>query len=113
MMNACTLLGWWGLNTLVPAYLVLPAEQGGAGLSIIGSSAGVFITQVGMWFGYVTFGFVADAIGRKRAYAIYILAANLLLPLYGYLRSPLVLLAIGPRLDFFGTGHSRRVEPST
>ena len=24
-----------------------------------------------MWFGYVTFGFVSDAIGRKRTYVIY------------------------------------------
>ncbi len=113
LMNACTLFGWWGLNTWVPAYLVLPAEQGGAGLSIIGSSAVVFITQVGMWFGYVTFGFVADAIGRKRAYAIYILAASLLLPLYGYMRSPLVLLTLGPCIAFFGTGHYSGFGPLT
>ena len=112
-MNACTLFGWWGLNTWVPAYLVLPAEQGGAGLSIIGSSTVVFITQVGMWFGYVTFGFVADAIGRKRAYAIYILAASLLLPLYGYMRNPLILLALGPCIAFFGTGHYSGFGPLT
>jgi MFS family permease len=113
LMNACTLFGWWGLNTWVPAYLVLPAEQGGAGLSIISSSAVVFITQVGMWFGYVTFGFVADAIGRKRAYAIYILAASLLLPLYGYVRNPLILLALGPLVAFFGTGHYSGFGPMT
>ena len=113
LMNACTLFGWWGLNTWVPAYLVLPAAQGGAGLSIIGSSAVVFITQVGMWFGYVTFGFVADAIGRKRAYAIYIVAASLLLPLYGYVRNPLVLLALGPFIAFFGTGHYSGFGPLT
>jgi len=112
-MNACTLFGWWGLNTWVPAYLVLPAAQGGAGLSIIGSSTVVFITQVGMWFGYVTFGFVADAIGRKRAYAIYILAASLLLPLYGYMRNPLILLALGPCIAFFGTGHYSGFGPLT
>ena len=28
----------------------------------------VFAMQIGMWFGYVTFGFVSDAIGRKRTY---------------------------------------------
>jgi MFS family permease len=113
LMNACTLFGWWGLNAWVPAYLVLPAAQGGAGLSIIGSSAVVFITQVGMWFGYVTFGFVADAIGRKRAYAIYIVAASLLLPLYGYVRNPLVLLTLGPFIAFFGTGHYSGFGPLT
>jgi MFS family permease len=113
LMNACTLFGWWGLNTWVPAYLVLPAAQGGAGLSIVGSSAVVFITQVGMWFGYVTFGFAADAIGRKRAYAIYIVAASVLLPVYGYMRNPLVLLGLGPLVAFFGTGHYSGFGPLT
>jgi MFS family permease len=113
LMNACTLFGWWGLNTWVPAYLVLPVDQGGAGLSLLGSSGVVFITQVGMWFGYVTFGYVADAIGRKRAYAIYIVAASVLLPLYGYVRNPLVLLVLGPFLAFFGTGHYSGFGPLT
>ena len=113
LMNACTLFGWWGLNTWVPAYLVLPADQGGAGLSLVSTSVVVFITQVGMWFGYVTFGFVADAIGRKRAYAIFIVAASLLLPLYGYVRNPIVLLALGPFIAFFGTGHYSGFGPLT
>src|SRR5438552_3154757 len=32
LMNACTLFGWWGLNSWVPAYLRLPVPQGGVGL---------------------------------------------------------------------------------
>ena len=43
----------------------------------------------------MTFGFAADAFGRKRAYAIYIVAASLLLPPAGH-EVPLVLLALGP-----------------
>jgi len=61
--------------------------------------------QVGMWFGYVSFGFIADAIGRKRAYVLYVLAASVLLPLYGFLRQPTVLLLLGPFVAFFGTGY--------
>jgi MFS family permease len=113
LMNACTLFGWWGLNTWVPAYLVLPVDQGGAGLSLLSSSGVVLITQIGMWFGYITFGFVADAIGRKRAYAIFVLAASGLLPLYGFVKSPLVLLALGPFIAFFGTGHYSGFGPLT
>ena len=113
LMNACTLFGWWGLNTWVPAYLVLPVDQGGVGLSILSSSAVVLITQIGMWFGYITFGFVADRIGRKRAYAIFVLAASALLPVYGYMRNPLVLLALGPFIAFFGTGHYSGFGPLT
>ena len=47
----------------------------------------VIAMQVGMWLGYVSFGFIADAIGRKRAYVLFVLAASVLLPLYGFLRA--------------------------
>ena len=32
----------------------------------------VFAMQIGMWFGYVTFGFISDALGRKRTYVGYL-----------------------------------------
>jgi MFS family permease len=105
LMNACTLFGWWGLNSWVPAYLSFTPAQGGIGLSSSTMSLFVIAMQVGMWFGYVSFGYVADSIGRKRAYIIYVLAASVLLPLYGYLRDPAVLLALGPLVAFFGTGY--------
>lgn len=104
-MNACTLFGWWGLNSWIPAYLSLPPDQGGIGLSARVMSAFVIAMQVGMWFGYVTFGFISDAIGRKRAYVIYVLVASVLLPLYGAIHTPVVLLALGPFVAFFGTGY--------
>lgn len=105
LMNACCLFGWWGLNLWVPAYLNLPAERGGVGLTSAAMSWFVIAMQVGMWFGYVSFGYIADAIGRKRAYVGFVLMASLLLPLYGYLREPLYLLLLGPFVAFFGTGY--------
>jgi MFS family permease len=105
LMNACTLFGWWGLNSWVPAYLRLPPSQGGVGLASSTMSLFVIAMQVGMWFGYVSFGFIADAIGRRRAYVIYIIAASVLLPTYGALKNPAVLLALGPFVAFFGTGY--------
>ena len=105
LMNACTLFGWWGLNGWVPAYLRLSPAQGGVGLSSSTMSLFVVIMQVGMWFGYVSFGFIADAIGRKRAYVIFLLATSVLLPLYGFIREPVWLLVLGPVLAFFGTGY--------
>ncbi|MBI3790467.1 MAG: MFS transporter [Gemmatimonadetes bacterium] len=104
-MNACTLFGWWGLNQWIPSYLSLGEGQGGVGLSAQTMASFVFAMQVGMWFGYVTFGYIGDVIGRKRAYVIYLLAASVLLPLYGFLRTPIVLLALGPFVAFFGTGY--------
>jgi MFS family permease len=105
LMNACCLFAWWGLNAWVPAYLRLPVAQGGIGLSSTTMSLFVIAMQVGMWFGYITFGFVADAIGRKRTYVIFVLGAAVLLPLYGVLRTPVALLFLGPFVAFFGTGY--------
>ncbi|MDB4917966.1 MAG: major facilitator superfamily 1 [Gemmatimonadetes bacterium] len=103
-MNACTLFGWWALNGWVPAYLSLPAAQGGIGLTTQTMSWLVVAMQVGMWFGYVSFGYIADVVGRKRVYIGYLLMASLLLPLYGSMKNPLVLLLLGPFVAFFGTG---------
>ena len=60
---------------------------------------------MGLWFGYISFGYCADAIGRKRTYVIFLLAGGVLLPLYGFLRTPAVLLLLGPFVAFFGTGY--------
>jgi MFS family permease len=68
-------------------------------------AAFVVAMQVGMWFGYVTFGFIADAIGRKRAYVIYTVAAAVLIFAYVSVRVPLALLALGPFVAFFATGY--------
>lgn len=105
LMNSCCLFAWWGLNGWVPAYLRLSPDKGGIGLSSSTMSWFVIAMQVGMWFGYVTFGFMADAIGRKRTYVIYLLAAAVLLPMYGILRVPVALLLLGPFVAFFGTGY--------
>jgi MFS family permease len=105
VMNACTLFGWWGLNGWVPAYLRLPPEEGGIGLASSTMSLFVIAMQVGMWFGYVSFGFIADAIGRKRAYVLFVLLASVLLPLYGLVDQPVLLLVLGPVVAFFGTGY--------
>jgi MFS family permease len=61
--------------------------------------------QVGMWFGYVTFGFVSDRFGRKRSYVAYLIAAAALLAAYVTVRVPGVLLVLGPLVAFAGTGY--------
>jgi MFS family permease len=61
--------------------------------------------QVGMWFGYVTFGFIGDVLGRKRAYVLYLISAAVLILIYVSIRTPLVLLALGPFVAFFATGY--------
>jgi MFS family permease len=105
LMNACCLFAWWGFNSWIPAYLSLPPSQGGVGLGP-GTMAWLVVwMQVGMWFGYVTFGAVADRFGRKRAYVTYLLAAAVLMAGYAQVRAPAVLLVLGPLVAFFGTGY--------
>jgi MFS family permease len=68
-------------------------------------SSFVVAMQVGMWFGYVTFGFISDAIGRKRAYVIYTLTAAVLIAIYVSISIPMGLLVLGPFVAFFATGY--------
>ena len=105
LMNAATMFAWWGLNLWIPSYLSLPIEQGGVGLSTMVMSSFVVAMQIGMWFGYVTFGFVSDRFGRKPTYVLYLLSAAALVFLYGTVRTPVALLALGPFVAFFGTGY--------
>lgn len=105
VMNAGTMFAWWGLFTWIPPYLALPPEQGGAGLSLVQSTWWIVIMQGGMWVGYVTFGFISDAVGRKKTYIAYLLVAAALVPIYGATRDPALLMALGPFVAFFGTGY--------
>jgi MFS family permease len=105
VMNACTLFGWWSFNLWLPSYLQEPETRGGLGLRIVSSSAMIVVMQIGMWLGYITFGFVSDWIGRKRTYIAYLLTAALLLFVYTSVRAPFALLVLGPFVAFFATGY--------
>jgi MFS family permease len=105
LMNACTMFGWWGFNLWLPAYLSMPADQGGMGLGPGTMSGLVIFMQAGMWLGYISFGFISDRFGRKRSYVGFLTAAAAFMLLYARARSPLVLLALGPFVAFFGTGY--------
>ncbi len=105
LMNACTLFGWWGFNSWVPTYLSSSSQQGGIGLSVRLMSLLVITMQAGMWLGYVTFGFISDAIGRRRTYVGYLILAAALVWSYTSSRNPWVLFALGPVTAFFATGY--------
>lgn len=104
-MNALTMFAWWGFNLWVPAYLSLPRARGGAGFSSGRMSLLIIVMQVGMWFGYITFGFVSDRFGRKKTYVVYLLCAAAALLVYSRLEQAWALLMLGPVTAFFGTGH--------
>jgi MFS family permease len=105
LMNACTMFAWWGFNTWVPSYLRQPIEAGGVGLSSARMSFFIVAMQVGMWFGYVTFGVISDVIGRKRTYVGYLVLAAVFVLAYASTRNATLLLALGPLTAFFATGY--------
>jgi len=105
LMNTATLFGYWGLFTWIPAYLALPVEQGGRGLGLLQTTLWLVLMGGSKWFGYVSFGYFADAVGRRKSYAGYLLVAAALVPLFGSAADPAALLALGALVAFFGTGY--------
>ena len=105
LMNTATLFGYWGLFTWIPAFLSLPVEEGGRGLTITQTTLWLVLMGVGKWLGYVLFGYLADTAGRRKSYIGYLVAAAVLVPVFASLTSPLALLLVGPFVAFFGTGY--------
>jgi MFS family permease len=100
------LFAYWGLFTWIPAYLASPVASGGAGMSLVRSSAWIVPMQVGAFFGYVLFGVLADRFGRRPVFLVFVVGAAVLVPIYGRMAlEPAVLMALGPLLGFFGHGY--------
>jgi MFS family permease len=103
-----TLLGYWGLFSWLPGFLGAPRSAGGAGLTIVNTSAWVFIMQAGALAGYVSFGFLADRFGRRPVFTFYVVVAAVLTPVYGLLPTwgaVYLLPWLGPLVGFFGSGY--------
>jgi MFS family permease len=106
LLTTTVLFAYWGLFTWIPAYLASPAEKGGAGMSVVRSTAWIVPMQLGAFCGYVLFGFLADRFGRRPVFVFFVLAAAALTPIYGqWGREPWVLMALGPLVGFFGHGY--------
>jgi MFS family permease len=105
LLAGCLQFAYWGLFFWLPGFLAAPVEQGGAGMTVLRSMSWIIPMQIGAYLGYLSFGFIADLIGRRRAFVMFVLVAALLVPIYGQLaRSPTVLMLLGPVLGFAGHG---------
>jgi MFS family permease len=103
-LTTSVLFAYWGLFTWLPGFLSAPVSAGGAGLSMLQGSTWMMPTQIGAFFGYISFGWLADRLGRRPAFVLYVVIAAALTPLYGATRSENMLLLLGPFIGFFGTG---------
>lgn len=106
LLAASVQFAYWGLFFWLPGFLATPIERGGAGMTLVRSIGWIIPMQIGAYLGYLSFGFLADRFGRRRTCASFLVAAAVLVPLYGSLvRTPLALMAIGPVLGFVGHGY--------
>jgi MFS family permease len=106
LVTSLVLFAYWGLFTWLPGFLSKPLTQGGAGMSIVKTSGWIIPMQIGAFFGYLSFGFISDRFGRKPAFISYLIAAAILVPIYGQLaRNDVALLLLGPFVGFFGSGY--------
>jgi MFS family permease len=105
LLNVFGLFAWWGLFSWMPPYLTLPIERGGRGFSLMNTATLlVTLNLVGMFPGYLCYGWVADKLGRKRSLILYTLCAAALIPLYAAARTQWIILVLGAMVGFFGTG---------
>ncbi len=101
-------VGFQHLGAILPA----PAGRGRRrrACRARGCTGSSFVMQVGMWFGYVTFGFISDRVGRKRTYVAYLVLAAVFVLAYTSTRHELALLLLGPVTAFFATGLLQRLR---
>ncbi|MBI1832468.1 MAG: MFS transporter [Planctomycetes bacterium] len=106
LLTSAVQFAYWGLFFWLPGFLATPVERGGAGLSIVRSMGWIIPMQVGAYLGYLSFGFLAEAFGRRTTFIAFLLSAAVIVPIYGQMaREPWVLIALGPILGFVGHGY--------
>jgi MFS family permease len=106
LLASSVLVAFWGVITWLPSFLATPVAKGGAGLTLTKSAAWIMVLQVGAFFGYVTFGWIADRIGRRPAFFIFMIAASAVVPLFAfYARTPATFLSIGFLVGYFAHGY--------
>lgn len=109
-LATAVLFAYWGVFTWLPGFLAAPVDKGGAGFGIVKTSGWIIAMQMGAFAGYNCFGLLADRLGRRMAFAIYVVCAAVMTLAYGSAprwageSAPTVLLVAGPLLGFFGTG---------
>jgi MFS family permease len=66
----------------------------------------LIVLQLGAFFGYISFGWIADRIGRRPAFTLFMIAAAIVVPVFAFgARSTWTLLVIGPLVGYFAHGY--------
>ncbi len=106
LVASSVLVAYWGLVTWLPAFLASPVSEGGAGLTVTKSALWIILLQTGAFLGYITFGWIADRIGRRPAFTLFMIGATAVVPIFAFgARSAATLLVIGPLVGYFAHGY--------
>jgi MFS family permease len=92
--------GYYALVTWMPTYLTTQRH-----LSAVTSGFLLYFLIGGAYVGYVTAGYINDAIGRKRTFIIFSACSAVMVPLYLYaVVADWQLIVAGPLLGYFSSG---------
>ena len=80
LVASSVLVAYWGVVSWLPAFLASPVAEGGAGLTITKSARWLIVLQVGAFLGYISFGWIADRIGRRPAFTLFMIGAAAVVP---------------------------------
>lgn len=106
IVASSVLIAYWGVTSWLPAFLATPVAEGGAGLTVTKSAAWLIVLQIGAFFGYISFGWIADRIGRRPAFTLFMICATIVVPLFAFgARSAVTLLLVGPLVGYFAHGY--------
>ena len=105
LLASSVLVAYWGLFSWLPGFLATPVSEGGAGLTLTRSALWIVLVQLGALAGYLSFGWIADLLGRRPAFTLFMVGAALVVPLYALAPSARVLTFVGPLVGFFGSGY--------
>ena len=106
LVASSVLIAFWGVTTWLPAFLATPVAEGGAGLTMTKGAQWLIVLQVGAFFGYITFGWIADRLGRRPAFTLFMIGATAVVPIFAFgARSVFTLLIVGPLVGYFAHGY--------
>ena len=90
------MIGYWAIQSWVPTYLAMPVAAGGRGLNLMRTTMWIVTIPLGGIVGHIAFGFIAEKVGLKITFVLYLLLAAIVMPLYFTARDVNVLLYLGP-----------------
>jgi MFS family permease len=102
LMSLSTTLAWWGISSWVPPYASSLAAKADLPAQSWASYAGMAY-NAGAILGYISFGFLADAVGRKPIAMFYYAAALVLTPVLFLWTQDLHLLLLAAAANGFFT----------